>query len=248
MKRWKWYYGAMAAVFLICGIWGAAERLRAPDCGLSQVDSVEDLMELPVRISYAEGENRPLGIAKDPEQLAFYQQQGESLIQQTMGASVVVLARATGDLTVTSATLMQRVTVEQVLQGDAPQPGEPCQVWMDFGLKFTDDSFDPMAGPAITYPHFLNLMQPGETYLLFLEPDELNGLSGQPNYHVVEDARFGYLPVPFREERPMEDLSPEGRIQPYAQWSRLPTFVASQSIADARNAIAKEILSRFGFG
>lgn len=246
MKRWKWYYGAMAAVFLICGIWGAAERLLAPDCGLSQVDSVQDLMELPVRISYAEGENRQMGITEDPEQLAFYQQQAESLIQQAMGASVVVLARATGDLTVTSATLMQRVTVEQVLQGDAPQPGAPCQVWMDFGLKFTDDSFDPMAEPAITYPHFLNLMQPGETYLLFLEPDELNGLSGQPNYHVVEDFRFGYLPVPFREEIP--DLSPERRIRPYAQWSRRPTFVSSQSIADARNAIAKEILSRFGFG
>lgn len=246
MKRWKWYYGAMAAVFLLCGLWGAVERLRAPDCGLSQVDSVEDLMELPVRIGYAEGENRQMGITGDPVQLAFYQQQGESLIQQTMGASVVVLARSTGELTVTSGTLMQGVVVEQVLQGDAPQAGEPCRVWMDSGMNFMDDAFDPNAEPAITYRNMLNLMQPGETYLLFLEPDGLNDLSGQPNYHVVEDTRFGYLPVPFREESPMEDLSPEGRIRPYAQWSTLPTFVASQSIADARNAIAREILSRFG--
>lgn len=130
----------------------------------------------------------------------------------------------------------QKIVVDQVLQGsDLLSAGSTCMVWVDYGLQVMDGE--------IVYRNTLNLMQPGTQYLIFLENNSLNEVTGEKNFMVLSNG-FGYLSVPFTPNTPLPDAN---RCGSYALWAQYPAFVATGEIAEARNQIVQNLLQMYGF-
>lgn len=244
MRKWKLWYLGIGILFLICGIVGAVVLNTAPDAGLAAVKSVADLSNLQVRINWAQGDI-VYGVETEAgledvetassvlEDLVNNQQ---DYIEQAVASDLVVLATATGDLDITDSTMGQKIVVDQVLQGDdLLSAGSTCMVWVAYGLQVMDGE--------IVYRNILNLMQPGTQYLIFLENNSLNEVTGEKNFEVVS-SQFGYLPVPFTPDTPLPDAN---RCGDYAVWAQYPAFVATDEIAEARNQIVQNLLHMYGF-
>lgn len=244
MRKWKLWYLGIGIMFLICGIIGAVILNTAPDAGLAAVKSVADLSNLQVRIEWAQGDTM-YGVETEAgledvetassvlEDLVNNQQK---YIEQAAASDLVVLATATGDLDITDSTTGQKIVVDQVLRGDdLLSAGSTCIVWVDYGLQVLDGT--------ITYRNIQNLMQPETQYLIFLENNSLNEISGEKNFRLVSN-QFGYLPVPFTPDIALPDSA---RCGDYAVWAQYPAFVATDEIAEARNQIVQNLLQMYGF-
>lgn len=244
MRKWKLCYLGIAILFFVCGIVGAVVLNTAPDAGLADVKSVADLSNLQVRIEWAQGDTvygveTEAGL-EDVETassvLEDLSNNKQNYIEEAATSDVIVLATASGDLDITDSTIGQRIRVDQVLQGnDLLSAGSTCMVWADYGLQVLDGT--------ITYRNIQNLMQPETQYLIFLENNSLNKVSGQKNFRLVSN-QFGYLPIPFTPDVPLADSV---RCDDYAAWAQYPAFVATDEIAEARNQIVQNILQMYGF-
>lgn len=244
MRKWKRWYLGIAILFLVCGIIGAAVLHTAPDAGLAAVKSVADLSNLQVRIEWAQGDivygvETEAGL-EDVETAASVLEDlinnQQDYIEQAAASDLIVLATATGDLDITDSTVGQKIIVDRVIQGnDLLSAGSTCMVWADYGLQVLDG--------MITYRNIQNLMQPETQYLIFLENNPLNEVSGEKNFRLVSN-QFGYLPVPFTPDIPLADSV---RCDDYAAWAQYPAFVATDEIAEARNQIVQNLLRMYGF-
>lgn len=244
MRKWKLWYLGIAILFLTCGIVGAVVLNTAPDAGLAAVKSVADLSNLQVRIEWAQGDivygvETEVGL-EDVETASSVLEDlvnnKQNYIEQAAASDLVVLATATGDLDITDSTVGQKIVVDQVLQGNnLLSAGSTCIVWADYGLQVLDGT--------ITYRNIQNLMQPETQYLIFLENNSLNEVSGEKNFRLVSN-QFGYLPVPFMPDIALADSV---RCGDYAVWAQYPAFLATDEIAEARNQIVQNLLQMYRF-
>ena len=244
MRKWKlWCLGATILIF-ICGIVGTSVLNSAPDAGLEAVKSVTDLLKLPVHIEWAQGDTLfgiPTESGSDDVETASSVLDSlindkQDYIEEAANSDLKILATATGKLDITKNTVGQKVIVDQVIQGDEIlSAGSTCTVWIDYGLQVLDET--------ITYRNILNLMQQDKQYLIFLENNPLNDVSGHKDFRLASD-QFGYLIVPFTPDKPLPDSS---RYEEYSVWVKYPSFVATDEIAQARNQIIQNLMQRYGF-
>ncbi len=233
MTGWKWWYVGIACLFVLTGLTGALLLSRAPDAGLTQVHSVEDLQSRTVRLEWAQGD--PVDGAPDADlSLKSLIDNEPQFIEQATQADFAVLATATGKLQVTRDTLGQEIRVESIVKGNpGTAPGQTCYVWNGYGLQ--------VMGGEIVYRNILNLMQPGKTYLVFLQDNQLNDLRSRKAYYLAAD-NFAYLSVPFQA---FTALPTDNRTAPYSQWAPYGAFLSTQQIAAQWNHIAQEILEAY---
>lgn len=236
MKHWKAWYVGIALIFILSVSAGAVVLSYAPDCGLTKIKTVDDLAKRFVRLQWAIGDPSPV----DGEDLAEsclrgFTEYRQSYIDQAGRAEVVILARATGDLDINNRTLGQRVIVEKVLHGECDTAvGADCWAWHSDTLREEKGE--------IVYTGVLNLMQPGQTYMLFLEASAFNGVTRRQNYRLCGPTQFQYIPVPYTPETAL----PDGvRKRDFDEWADYPSFVASPEIAEARSEIAEYLLAMF---
>lgn len=233
MSGWKWWYVGIACLFALTGLAGALLLRRAPDVGLAQVGSVEELKSRTVRLEWAQGD--PVDGVPDADlSLKDLIDSERQYIEQATQADFAVLATATGKLQLTRDTIGQEIQVESIVKGEPGiAPGQTCYVWNDFGFQ--------VIGGEIVYRNILNLMQPGTTYLVFLQDNQLNDLRSRKAYYLAAD-NFAYLSVPFQE---FSALPTDNRTALYAQWAPYGAFLSTQEIAAQWNHIAWEILKAY---
>ncbi len=100
---------------------------------------------------------------------------------------MIAVASATGKLRQTEGSLGQEIHIEEVIRGgDLVECGETGYLYQYFGFQEADG--------RIQYGNLLNLMQPGERYLVFLEESPLNTYQKEAAYLLASDF-FGYVKI-----------------------------------------------------
>lgn len=234
MKGWKIWYLAIALIFLVSGVVGAILIHNAPDAGLKDVRTIGDLYSCQVRLEWAAGDDVD-GSSTAKQTLDCLTSGQNDFLTPAEQAEIVVVASPTGNLEINTGTLGQEIVIHEIRRGeDTLSVNDKCMVWMGLGLQVMDGQ--------ITWRSIINLMQPGHEYLLFLNDTTLNKKMNGSDYRLV-DSWFPYVEIPFA---PIEPLPDDVRTAPYSQWATYPSFTANQEIADAANAIVRELLNLYG--
>ncbi len=252
MKKWMLWYVGIAVLFVVCGIVGAAVLNTAPDAGLADVKSVEDLADLQVRIGWAQGDMQ-YGVQIDEDtfvdidptsiEIENYTKNKQEYIKlytaldEPDAPDLVLLATATGNLEITDYTTGQEIVVDKIFKGEELlSVGDTCKVWSSYCLQVMDG--------VITYRSVLNLMQPQTQYLVFLEDNPLNDYTSDKNYEFISlMSDFKYIAVPYTPDKALPSAD---RCADYATWAQYTAFVAKDEIADVRNELRQIILQAYG--
>lgn len=234
MKRRLVWYITICVLFLASGFAGTVILATAPDAGLSSVHTIDDLKRHKVRIEWAQGD--PVdGMAMENVLVNDFTKNKEKYVSELSSSDIVVVAKATGKIEVTNGTIGQEIIVSTVLQGEEHIAADSVvMVWDDYGLQVLDGQ--------IVYRNVLNLMQPSNEYLLFLNANTLNSIQKDKHFNLASTF-FGYCEIPFEKEEVLRD---NNRVAKYSDWIDYPSFISSEEIAIARSEIYLELCTFYG--
>lgn len=211
-----------------CILAGILFRLSVQDCGIASIQDLSDIEEGMVTVTGIwTGREGDGGITKD----SFGSGADPYGVE---AAPVIAVASATGKLRQTEGSLGQEIRIEEVIRGgELVECGETGYLYQYFGFQEVDG--------RIQYGNLLNLMQPGERYLVFLEESPLNIYQKKAAYLLASDF-FGYVKIGGQETA---TLAAGQSAYDFTLLKAYEFFSVSEDTTEVLNAIRKEILDRY---
>ncbi len=218
-----------AVTIMIAIMAGIIFRLRVPDCGLSKIENIEDIKPGTIVISYAWGAD---GNDEEGMTEADFKKNGDQYDVDT--ASVIAVAEPTGNLRQTEGSIGQEVIFKEIIRGNefisAEQKG---YVYQYYGFSEADG--------VIQYMNTLNLMYPGNEYLIFLDASPLNPYMQEPAF-ILKSGFFGYINISGQNTKTLDKNYQDYDFLELADYE---FFSVSDKITDVLNNIREKILSQY---
>lgn len=172
-------------------IYAVAAKITADPYGIEKISTTDDLTNLDIKIDYFMGHTESAETAK----IRDLEKNKELYIDMTAAAPVVLLVETTGTFRQYLGSYCQKVEILQVIfnaSQDALSAGDTVELFRTNGLNVVEDELHFMDSPNVLYP--------GNQYLLFLQPSELNQLYRQKQYNLV-DTQFSCIRLYDNEEQ-----------------------------------------------
>ena len=208
---------------------GIIFKLEAANCGLAEIDHVEDIGTETMVLSYALGAN-----SDDEDGLteASFKTNGNKYDVEE--ASVIAVVEPTGNIRQTEGSIGQEIIFKKIIIGEEyASVQQKGYVYQYFGFYEIDDK--------IQFMNVLNLMYPENEYLIFLDASPLNPYMQKPVYILKSDF-FGYININGRNTKTLDENFQNynfGDLKDYE------FFSVSEKITNVLNGIMKEILNLY---
>lgn len=198
-------------------------RLSLTSVGIEDVESVSDLRALDIQIGYRSGQD---GTAETIRE--HYQTEGQQYVDMACEAPAALVVAPLDDFHQYRGSFSQRVQVEQVVHSsDVIKPGDEIVIFRTGGLVNRN---------GVTYDGTVNVLLPGQTYLVFLEPSELNPYTDAQAYSILG---IDLAIIPLNRERPPACTSTD-----YSAYAECPVFCSEMSVVDALYDLQENALAR----
>lgn len=209
---------------LISVLGGCLFKIGSVDCGISRLSCIEDLQNSDITLNYAWSESDAADLTKD----------ASGNLYGVGSAQVIAVVIPVGNFIQTEGSIGQEVTVEKVLKGeDQVAAGERCYVYKYFG-------FYPVDG-KIEFCDDINLMIPGNKYLIFMDASPLNKYQKEDTF-ILASENFGYIKI---DAEPTKTLDADyGRYQ-LADLEAYEFFSTSETVTESLNAARRELLESY---
>lgn len=187
-----------------------------------------------------------LRVAEFPE--ALVPTMAEQALKELPESPIIIRATAMAEKDYLFSLNLQKVSVQQVYRGEGIEPGDEVQIALNTKFTINAQTIEGMvADEKIAELHFVNEMEEGKDYLIFLEKkiDPLDKREQQAIYRVVESVItlvFGY------EERENKIVDVSESISTYIDYELVKDnefFVTSQKTLDGFMELKKQLLAQF---
>lgn len=134
----------------------------------------------------------------------------------------------------TIPSIGQEFTVKEIIKGDASlSVGNTAYVYQYFGFQEVDGH--------IEFMNTLNLMNPENDYLIFMDSSPLNAYQNEPAF-ILKSEFFGYIKTDHTDT-----LTLEGNYRDYnfSDLANYEFFSTSESVTKTLNYIRSELLKKF---
>ena len=207
--------------------------------GLCQKQTYTNLLSQPEALNM-------LRVAEFPE--ALVPTMAEQALKELPESPIIIRATAMAEKDYLFSLNLQKVSVQQVYRGEGIEPGDEVQIALNTKFTINAQTIEGMvADEKIAELHFVNEMEEGKDYLIFLEKkiDPLDKRKQQAIYRVVESVItpvFGY------EERENKIVDVSESISTYINYELVKDnefFVTSQKTLDEFMELKKQLLAQF---
>ena len=207
--------------------------------GLCQKQTYTNLLSQPEALNM-------LRVAEFPE--ALVPTMAELALKELPESPIIIRATAMAEKDYLFSLNLQKVSVQQVYRGEGIEPGDEVQIALNTKFTINAQTIEGMvADEKIAELHFVNEMEEGKDYLIFLEKkiDPLDKREQQAIYRVVESVItpvFGY------EERENKIVDVSKSISTYIDYELVKDnefFVTSQKTLDGFMELKKQLLAQF---
>ena len=207
--------------------------------GLCQKQTYTNLLPQPEALNM-------LRVAEFPE--ALVPTMAEQALKDLPESPIIIRATAMAEKDYLFSLNLQKVSVQQVYRGEGIEPGDEVQIALNTKFTINAQTIEGMvADEKIAELHFVNEMEEGKDYLIFLEKkiDPLDKREQQAIYRVVESVItpvFGY------EERENKIVDVSKSISTYIDYELVKDnefFVTSQKTLDGFMELKKQLLAQF---
>lgn len=207
--------------------------------GLCQKQTYTNLLSQPEALNM-------LRVAEFPE--ALVPTMAEQALKELPESPIIIRATAMAEKDYLFSLNLQKVSVQQVYRGEGIEPGDEVQIALNTKFTINAQTIEGMvADERIAELHFVNEMEEGKDYLIFLEKkiDPLDKREQQAIYRVVESVItpvFGY------EERENKIVDVSESISTYIDYELVKDnefFVTSQKTLDGFMELKKQLLAQF---
>lgn len=207
--------------------------------GLCQKQTYTNLLSQPEALNM-------LRVAEFPE--ALVPTMAEQALKELPESPIIIRATAMAEKDYLFSLNLQKVSVQQVYRGEGIEPGDEVQIALNTKFTINAQTIEGMvADEKIAELHFVNEMEEGKDYLIFLEKkiDPLDKREQQAIYRVVESVItpvFGY------EERENKIVDVSESISTYIDYELVKDnefFVTSQKTLDGFMELKKQLLAQF---
>ena len=207
--------------------------------GLCQKQTYTNLLSQPEALNM-------LRVAEFPE--ALVPTMAEQALKELPESPIIIRATAMAEKDYLFSLNLQKVSVQQVYRGEGIEPGDEVQIALNTKFTINAQTIEGMvADEKIAELHFVNEMEEGKDYLIFLEKkiDPLDKRKQQAIYRVVESVItpvFGY------EERENKIVDVSKSISTYIDYELVKDnefFVTSQKTLDEFMELKKQLLAQF---
>lgn len=207
--------------------------------GLCQKQTYTNLLSQPEALNM-------LRVAEFPE--ALVPTMAEQALKELPESPIIIRATAMAEKDYLFSLNLQKVSVQQVYRGEGIEPGDEVQIALNTKFTINAQTIEGMvADEKIAELHFVNEMEEGKDYLIFLEKkiDPLDKRKQQAIYRVVESVItpvFGY------EERENKIVDVSESISTYINYELVKDnefFVTSQKTLDGFMELKKQLLAQF---
>lgn len=207
--------------------------------GLCQKQTYTNLLSQPEALNM-------LRVAEFPE--ALVPTMAEQALKELPESPIIIRATAMAEKDYLFSLNLQKVSVQQVYRGEGIEPGDEVQIALNTKFTINAQTIEGMvADEKIAELHFVNEMEEGKDYLIFLEKkiDPLDKREQQAIYRVVESVItpvFGY------EERENKIVDVSESISTYINYELVKDnefFVTSQKTLDGFMELKKQLLAQF---
>lgn len=187
-----------------------------------------------------------LRVAEFPE--ALVPTMAEQALKELPESPIIIRATAMAEKDYLFSLNLQKVSVQQVYRGEGIEPGDEVQIALNTKFTINAQTIEGMvADEKIAELHFVNEMEEGKDYLIFLEKkiDPLDKREQQAIYRVVESVItpvFGY------EERENKIVDVSESISTYIDYELVKDnefFITSQKTLDEFMELKKQLLAQF---
>lgn len=207
--------------------------------GLCQKQTYTNLLSQPEALNM-------LRVAEFPE--ALVPTMAEQALKELPESPIIIRATAMAEKDYLFSLNLQKVSVQQVYRGEGIEPGDEVQIALNTKFTINAQTIEGMvADEKIAELHFVNEMEEGKDYLIFLEKkiDPLDKREQQAIYRVVESVItpvFGY------EERENKIVDVSESISTYIDYELVKDnefFITSQKTLDEFMELKKQLLAQF---
>lgn len=207
--------------------------------GLCQKQTYTNLLSQPEALNM-------LRVAEFPE--ALVPTMAEQALKELPESPIIIRATAMAEKDYLFSLNLQKVSVQQVYRGEGIEPGDEVQIALNTKFTINAQTIEGMvADEKIAELHFVNEMEEGKDYLIFLEKkiDPLDKRKQQAIYRVVESVItpvFGY------EERENKIVDVSESISTYIDYELVKDnefFITSQKTLDGFMELKKQLLAQF---
>ncbi len=207
--------------------------------GLCQKQTYTNLLSQPEALNM-------LRVAEFPE--ALVPTMAEQALKELPESPIIIRATAMAEKDYLFSLNLQKVSVQQVYRGEGIEPGDEVQIALNTKFTINAQTIEGMvADEKIAELHFVNEMEEGKDYLIFLEKkiDPLDKRKQQAIYRVVESVItpvFGY------EERENKIVDVSESISTYINYELVKDnefFITSQKTLDEFMELKKQLLAQF---
>lgn len=215
----------ISGVLVVIGLAVAIHaRLSLTSVGIEDVASVTDLRALDVQIGYRSGQD-----GKAETLCTHYRTEGQQYVDMVCEAPTALVVVPLDDFHQYRGSFSQRVRVEQVIHSmDVVKPGDEITIFRSGGLVNRSG--------IVTYDGTVNVLLPEQTYLVFLEPSNLNPYTDVQSYSTLG---IDLAIIPLNRERPPACTSTD-----YSVYAECPVFCSEMSVVNALYDLQEEILER----
>ena len=150
-----------------------------------------------------------LRVAEFPE--ALVPTMAEQALKELPESPIIIRATAMAEKDYLFSLNLQKVSVQQVYRGEGIEPGDEVQIALNTKFTINAQTIEGMvADEKIAELHFVNEMEEGKDYLIFLEKkiDPLDKREQQAIYRVVESVITPVFGYEERENKAGRELTP----------------------------------------
>lgn len=154
--------------------------------------------------------------------------------KKVIGLSIISIFYTILYLIQTEGSIGQEFTVKEIIKGDASlSVGNTAYVYQYFGFQEVDGH--------IEFMNTLNLMNPENDYLIFMDSSPLNAYQNEPAF-ILKSEFFGYIKTDHTDT-----LTLEGNYRDYnfSDLANYEFFSTSESVTKTLNYIRSELLKKF---
>ena len=212
-KKHHIFFIANISLLLIAIILGLVFQGSISDCGISHLSNIKDVEDSHIVLNYAWNEN-------DEGGLTLTSFGSDVDLYGVASAEIIAVVAPTGNIIQTEGSIGQEFTVKEIIKGDASLS---------------------VGNGHIEFMNTLNLMNPENDYLIFMDSSPLNAYQNEPAF-ILKSEFFGYIKTDHTDT-----LTLEGNYRDYnfSDLANYEFFSTSESVTKTLNYIRSELLKKF---
>ena len=214
----------IGVLLLIAILFGFSFRFAGKDCGVTKINNVDDIKVGMVNLEYAIEPDEPWG------------EKGiQPYIEQLRDATIVAIAKPTGNLIQSYGAYGQEIQIKNILYGEEYlKENEMTWFYQEYGFAVIDDKIRFMNA-------YLNVMDPEDEYLVFLEPSPLNNYQKNQVYELTNHI-LGYISLSEKTTKNLPKIY--GGID-YVEIKDYEFFAVSEKVTAELNEARKTIIEMY---